>query len=264
MIDTHTHCFPDYLASRALSKTHLYDTYETDATIGGQLKLARKRGIKKFLVLNTANTPEQQTHVNEFAVKINGLNNMVISLGSVHPYAADAVEAVERLYEQGIRGIKFQPIRQQFDMDDPVCRPIFQKIGSLGMMTVIHGGRSVHTPLYPVLPKAVGRYIDDFQGAPVVCAHMGGMFCSEQEIKEVAALPVYTDTALCVRHMDQRKFNWAAEQFGPDRILFGTDMPWACLSEEMAYVENCQFSEQEKQAVFEGNAMRALKQCGAL
>lgn len=56
-----------------------------------------------------------------------------------------------------------------------------------------------------VLPPAVGRYIDDFQGAPVVCAHMGGMFCTEEEIREIAAMPVYTDTALCVRHMDQKK-----------------------------------------------------------
>ena len=53
-------------------------------------------------------------------------------------------------------------------MDEPCCEPIFRKIGELGMMTVIHGGRSIRTKEFPVLPRAVARYIDCFQGAPVV------------------------------------------------------------------------------------------------
>lgn len=264
MIDAHVHCFPDNLASRALSKTNLYGTYETDGTIAGQLRLAEQYGIEKILVLNLANTPEQQEHVNQYALAINGLQNKVISLGSVHPYASNAVETVEWLYKEGIRGIKFQPIRQEFYMDDPVCRPIFRKIGELGMMTVIHGGRSVRTDQYHVLPKAVGRYIDEFQGAPVICAHMAGMFCTEEEIKEIAAMPVYTDTALCVRHLDQKKFDWAAEQFGAERILFGTDMPWANMEKEMDYIRRSYFDEADQEKIFRGNALALFKRCGMI
>lgn len=264
MIDTHVHCFPGNLAARALSKTNIYGTYETDGTIEGQLRLAEKYGIEKIMVLNIANTPEQQEHVNQYAVEINGLEGKVISLGSVHPFAPDAVEMVERLYQQGIRGIKFQPIRQKFYMDDPICRPIFRKIGELGMLTVIHGGRSIRTNQFHVLPKAVGRYIDDFQGAPVICSHMAGMFCTEDEIREVAAMPVYTDTALCVRHLDQEKFNFAAEQFGADRILFGTDMPWACMEKEMNYVRQSCFGIKEQEKIFRDNAIALFKRCGMI
>jgi len=146
MIDMHVHCFPDELAPRALSKTNLYGTYETDASISGQLRLAEKEGLRKVAVLHTANRPDSMAHVNEFALRVNGMEGKVISFAAIHPHAPNAVEEVERLYSLGIRGIKFQPIRQSFYVDEPCCAPIFKKIGSLGMMTVIHGGRSVRTP----------------------------------------------------------------------------------------------------------------------
>ena len=265
MIDAHTHCFPDALAPRALSKTDLYGgVYETDATISGQIRLAEKEGLRKVVVLHVANRPDSMHHVNDFAVSVNGMAGKVISFASIHPHAPDAAEEVERLYSLGIRGIKFQPIRQGFFMDEPCCEPIFSKIGELGMMTVIHGGRSIRTKEFPVLPRTVARYIDCFQGAPVVLSHLGGMFLSEDEIREAASLPVITDTALCVRHLDQDKFNFAADLFGVDRILFGTDMPWACMAKEKAYIENGPFTVAEKEQIFDGNAERYLRLCHAM
>lgn len=62
MIDAHVHCFPGNLAPRALSKTNMYGTYETDGTIEGQLRLAKRYAIEKIMVLNIANKPEQQEH----------------------------------------------------------------------------------------------------------------------------------------------------------------------------------------------------------
>lgn len=86
MIDAHVHCFPGNLAPRALSKTNMYGTYETDGTIEGQLRLAKRYAIEKIMVLNIANKPEQQEHVNQYAISINGLEDKVVSLGSVHPF----------------------------------------------------------------------------------------------------------------------------------------------------------------------------------
>ena len=264
MIDSHTHCFPDTLAPRALAKTNLFGVYETDATINGQIRLAQKVGLDKVVVLNMANRPDSMQHVNDFAVAVNGMGGKVISFGSVHPYSPDAVDEVERLYSLGIRGIKFQPLHQHFYMDEPCCKPIFRKIGSLGMMTVIHGGRSIRTKEYPVLPGAMAKCVDWFDGAPVVLSHLGGMFLTEDEIREVTSLPVITDTALCVRHLDQKKFEFALNLFGVDRVMFGTDMPWASIEREKAYIENAALSEAEKNLIYDGNARRYLTQCGAM
>lgn len=258
MIDFHSHCFPDALASRALSKSNLFGTYETDATVNGLLELARCRNLRKCVVLHIANRPDDQRKVNQFAVEINGREDRIISFGSIHPYAKDALEELEWLYENGIRGIKFQPIRQRFEIDEEICRPIFRRIGELKMVSVIHGGGSIRTKEYNITAKALKSCIDLFQGNPVICSHMGGMFSSEKDISQIASMPVLTDTALCVRHLDQKKFDWAAEQFGPERILFGTDMPWACLDKEIEYVENSIFTRDEKHAIFDGNAQKII------
>ena len=88
MIDAHTHCFPDALAPRALSKTDLYGgVYETDATISGQIRLAEKEGLRKIVVLHVANRPDSMHHVNDFAVSVNGMAGKVISFASIHPPA---------------------------------------------------------------------------------------------------------------------------------------------------------------------------------
>ena len=175
MIDAHTHCFPDALAPRALSKTDLYGgVYETDATISGQIRLAEKEGLRKVVVLHVANRPDSMHHVNDFAVSVNGMAGKVISFASIHPHAPDAAEEVERLYSLGIRGIKFQPIRQGFFMDEPCCEPIFRKIGELGMMTVIHGGRSIRTKEFPVLPPGISTA---FRARPSCSRTSAACFC---------------------------------------------------------------------------------------
>ncbi len=264
MIDVHVHCFPDALAPRALSKTNLYGTYETDATISGQLRLAERENIRKTVVLHMAFRPDSVAHVNQFALDVNGKDGKLISFGTVHPHAPNAVEEVDRLYSLGIRGIKFQPIRQEFYVDEPCCLPVYRRIGELGMMTTIHGGRSIRTDSYPVLPEAIARIIDLFQGAPVDLAHMGGMFLTDKEMELAASLPVLTDTALCVRHLDQERFNRALDLFGPERVMFGTDMPWASMAKEKAYIENAPLTEAERELIFDGNAARTLTAVGAM
>ncbi len=264
MIDVHTHCFPDELAARALGKTNIYGVYETDATVGGELALARKAGMRKFIILHTATRPDSMIHVNDFAVRVNHLENMVISFGSIHPYAPNALDELDRLYSMGIRGIKFQPTRQHFYIDEPCCAPVFRRIGELGMMTVIHGGGSARTKDFPVMPSALAKYIDCFGGALVNFAHMGGMFLTEEERRLAASLPIITDTALCARHLDQDGFNRALDLFGIERVMFGTDMPWASMKVETSYIENAPITAAEKEAIFDGNAARYLAACGAM
>lgn len=263
VIDSHVHCFPPKLADRALHGTLADRDFEVDGTLERQLVFAKKAGIRRFLLLNFASRPENMAHVNEFAVESNGKDGLVISFGSVHPFAPDALQELDRLYERGIRGIKFQPIRQSFSMDDPRCRPVFARIGELGMMTVIHGGRSARTREYPVLPEHVAKYIDCFQGNSVVLSHMGGMFLTRKEIDAAAALPVITDTAYSAYHMDLDAFAYAFERFGVERVMFGTDMPWADLTKEKAYVDSLRLSPDDRERVYDGNAEHYLSQCGA-
>lgn len=226
--------------------------FETDASLPGQQKLMARYGLQKCAALCFCNRPEEQENVNRFAISINSED--IFAFGSVHPHALDAVEQLERLYDAGIRGVKFQPIRQHFSLEEGVCQPIFRKIGELKMITTIHCGVDMGRTGFDVLPISIERCIDSFCGAPVICAHMGGMFVDPKELRRLYPLPVYVDTSLSARHLGQCQFDRIAEQFGPGRILFGTDMPWASMKREMMYIEHSPFSEMEKQRIFGDNA----------
>ena len=263
MIDMHVHCYPDRIAPKALHSSNVYDGYyETDGTIAGQVAAAKKHGIRKVLSLNIAYTTDHQYSVNEFASLTDGRDGVIISLGSVHPYSQSAVDEVQRLYDMGIRGIKFQPVRQQFFMSDPCCWKVFKKIGDLGMLTVIHCGGSSKTPEFHVRSYAMRSCISAFGGAPVVCAHMGGMFYSEKEHREIASLPVFVDTAFSARHLDQDGFNRLLDLYGTDRVMFGTDMPWASYAVEMGYINRAPLTAAEREQIFDGNAARLLNSVG--
>lgn len=93
---------------------------------------------------------------------------------------------------------------------------------------------------------------------------MGGMFLTRTEIDYAASLPVITDTAYSAHHMDQDTFCYAFGKFGVDRVLFGTDLPWADLAREKAFVERLHLSENELNKVYDRNAERYLTACGAL
>ena len=126
------------------------------------------------------------------------------------------------------------------------------------MLTVFHCGVDMRGDGFDVLPASVQRCIDFFDGAPVICAHMGGMFVNPAELERLYPLPVYVDTALSARHLGQYQFDRIAERFGPARILFGTDMPWASMRREMMYIEHAPFSDEEKELIFDTNAERLM------
>ena len=264
MIDAHVHCFPKELAQRALHPTWYTESSESDGTIEGQIELVNREGIRRAILLNVATRPDTMADFNAFAVANNGKAGVIVSFGSVHPYAENAEDEVARLYSCGIRGIKFQPTHQKFSVDDPRCRELFSLIGKLGMMTVFHSGRSARTKEFPILPKQMAKCIDCFQGNPVVLSHMGGMYLTREEIDQAASLPVITDTAYNAHHMDQTTFAYAFERFGVDRVMFGTDMPWADLAREKEYIERLHLSAQELDRVYDRNAERYLTECGAL
>ena len=55
-------------------------------------------------------------------------------------YYSDALTELERLKENGIKGVKLHPDYQDFYADDEKMLPIYEKIGSLNMITVFHCG----------------------------------------------------------------------------------------------------------------------------
>lgn len=224
VFDFHVHCFPAFLAERAVASMSGVAGPQTDGTWEGQLQYMAGHGIRRCTVLNMATTPASMHNVNLFAVE--SMRPGYAVFGSVHPQAENAIEELEWLYQSGIRGVKLHTGYQRFRLDDPVYFPLYRRIGELGMATVVHCGPFFKDRENLVFPSVVARVIDCFQGAPFVCAHMGGIHVDHPEFSILRDMPVYVDTALSPRLMKQERFLRAVQELGEKRVLFGTDMPW--------------------------------------
>ena len=260
VIDFHTHCFPEKIASTALEKLSFASggmKPHTDGTLESLRALMHGQGVDRFVVNNIATNAKQMHKVNDFAIEINGGD--VISFGSVFPDSDEVYDELERIAAAGLKGVKLHPDYQGFFVDDEKMKPIYRKIASLGLITTFHAGMDLAYPApYKNSPERLKKALSWFDGAPVVAAHWGGAGMSRQVIKELCGLPVYFDVSFGYAMIPKPDAITITEKHGIDRMLFGTDAPWHTPEMEFSVVDSLEFSESEKEKMFCENALKLL------
>lgn len=262
IIDFHTHCFPDKIAERAIEQLKKKSGVMApchNGTVASLLESQKRDCVDFSVVLNIATNPHQQASVNNFAISLKEIDG-IIPFGSVHPESPDALGELERLKENGIKGVKLHPDYQNFFADEDRMLPIYEKIGSLGMITVFHCGVDIGYPK-PVhcTPEMLSHVLDSFGGAPVVAAHFGGCGAWEETEKYLCGKNVYLDTAYCCGMLPPSIADELIAIHGADKILFASDAPWNSAAQDIGLVECLNLSEDDKKAVLGGNAQRLLK-----
>ena len=229
-----------------------------DGSVDGLVKLQKRDGVDCSVVLNIATNPRQQTAVNDFAISLKDVEG-IIPFGSVHPDSPDALRELERIKENGLKGVKLHPDYQGFFIDDEKMFPIYEKIGELGLITVLHSGFDIGYP-EPVhcTPKALSTVLNYFGGAPVVAAHFGGLCARPETLEHLAGKDVYLDTAYCYGMLTPRKAKELIDVHGADKILLGSDAPWNSPEQDIELVKCFGLTEDEEKAVLGGNAQRLL------
>ncbi len=260
VIDFHTHCFPDHLAERAVSRLSEVGgglMPYTDGTLAGLRRRMAADGIDAAVVLHIATKPEQQTNVNNFAAAINNEKD-IFSFGSVYPGSKDAFEELERIKALGLKGVKFHPEYQQFAVDDPKWKPLYRKISELGLITVFHAGLDYgFPPPYGCMPEGLAKVLDCFE-APVVAAHWGGLQFGEDVIRHLCGRNVYIDTSFGYGRLSKYHAEQIIEKHGADKLLFATDMPWHTASLELRLLGTLGLSEEQWEKISSGNAKKLL------
>ncbi|MDR0530812.1 MAG: amidohydrolase family protein [Oscillospiraceae bacterium] len=258
VIDFHTHCFSEKIAARAIPTLEQRSGMRAffDGTPAGLLALMDRHGIDAAVVANIATNPRQQRAVNEFAVSLLA-HPRLIPFGSVHPGAPDAAQELRRLKEAGLKGVKLHPDYQEFYVDDPRVFPLYRTLAELGLVTLFHAGVDIGLPS-PVhcTPERLARALPEFGGAPVVAAHFGGYLQWREVLEHLCGRDIYFDTSYCARKLPPA---WARELLAAhpkERILFGTDLPWADPADELDFVRG--FGPEAAPGILGGNAARLL------
>ncbi len=259
LIDFHTHCFPDKLASKAVEKlSYISGGLEpyTDGTVAGLMNSMKKGGVSKSVVLNIATNAHQQKSVNDFAASINSEN--IISFGSVFPESPDALDELERIKSLGLKGVKLHPDYQGFSVDDPKMKPVYKKISSLGLITVFHAGNDYgFEPPFGNTPDKMIKALSWFS-SPVIAAHWGGVNCNEGVLKYLCGTDIYFDTSFGYSMMPKYYAQNIIDKHGADKILFGTDTPWHTASMELRLLNSLEISEADKEKIYYKNAKKLL------
>lgn len=261
VVDFHTHCFPEKIAARAMEQLRLRSGILEplhNGTAEGLAGLQKKGRVDYSVVLNIATNPHQQTSVNNFAISLKEADG-IIPFGSVHHDSPDALSELERLAENGIKGVKLHPDYQEFYCDDDKMLPIYEKIGELGLITVFHCGIDMGYPK-PVHcdPKRLSQVLPSFGGAPVVAAHFGGLIGWDDTEKYLVGKDVYLDTAYSYGMLPPKIATPIIKAHGADKILMGSDAPWSNPAHYVEFIECLAISYEEKQAILGGNAQRLL------
>ena len=273
-IDFHTHAFPDRIAAGALeqlvSNTLAYrDIYgpvspHTDATTAGLLASSRQAGLDISLVLPIATSPKPSSTINDFAARVDQTPGLR-SFGSVHPRNPQWEAELRRVKELGLRGIKLHPEYQGVFADDPEVMAVVQAAGELGLWVLFHAGADIGMPP-PIhcTPQRVVRLRKAVPHAKIILAHLGGYRLWQDVLELLPEMDVYVDTSFCIPNEREQHplFARLIRAVGVERVLFGTDSPWADQKEAveatLAFLDDHGFSADERAAIMGGNGARLL------
>lgn len=261
IIDTHTHCFPDALAPRAISTLSggSHEPPHTDGTVGGLLASMDKYGIGKSFVLNIATNPRQQDNVNKFAVSINNLNGRIYSFGSINPDCNDKMSAAKAIKESGLYGIKLHPDFMGHNIDDDSFDEVFRACDEWDLTVIIHAGLDfVSKDHIHATPEMILRVINRFPSLRLVCAHFGANFMYEKSCELLCGKNIWIDTAYSSHVGDIDGAKKIFSRHDGERILFATDSPWETPADTEKFIEKLELTEAQKSKLFSEDAEKLI------
>lgn len=277
IIDFHTHTFPDRIASAALQKLQADSHAQafSDGTKSGLLASMSAALIHCSVVLPVATNPTKVCSINDLSIAAIGTNELIY-FGCIHPENNDYAQELSRIAAAGIRGIKIHPIYQGVDIHDLRFLRILDKAAELGLIVVMHAGDDIAFPgVVRCSPEMIRTAVDQVGPVQLVLAHMGGWKNWQRVADCLADTGVYLDTSFSLGEiipLENGHYTTAQQQlltpaafcdivrtFGANRILFGTDSPWACQTSTLKAIKQLPLTDTEKEAILGGNARKLLQ-----
>jgi len=259
-IDVHTHAFPDGLAERAIAALEAECPWKAVArgTIAELLKSMDEADIDVSLVCAIATKPDQAEGILKWCRKIR--SDRIAPLPSVHPKTPDAPAWLGRFAEEGFAGIKLHPMYQAFAVDEGALDGIYAAAGERGLLVVLHCGRDIAFPPDDdrASPARLRRVVQRHPRLRLLCTHMGGWRMWDQVERELLGTEVYMETSFALEDLGPRQAADMIRRHGTQRVLFGSDWPWAAQRHQVDLLRKLPLTDQERDALLWSNAARML------
>ena len=265
LIDFHTHCFPDALAEKAVSKLAGIASipYYSDGTVSSELAVMDRAGVDCAVVCNIATNVRQQRNVNRFAVMLHQTQPRLYALGSIHPDSPydETCAELDRLRAAGIPGIKAHPDYMEAFFDDPRFLVIFEECARRGLFVVTHSGYDFYSPdLIHATPDRILKVHRALPELKIVAAHFGGNLLYDDVISLLCGEDIWFDLSLlAVEKPDVHKIRRLIDAHSPDRLLFASDLPWCDPLDELNALEALGLDDERMEKIRYKNAAGLLR-----
>lgn len=259
IIDAHVHAFPDDLAQRAIGNIAVPGAWEAvgSGTVDGLVASMDAAGIAAAVTCAIATKPGQAEGILKWCCEIRG--DRIIPFASVHPDTPGAAGWIDRIADEGLRGIKLHAMYQEFAVDDPRMGAICARAAERGVIIAFHAGRDIAFPDDDrAAPARLARVVDRHPDLTMICTHIGGWQWWDEVEKHLIGRHIYLETSFSVRFTGPERAAALIRRHGVERIMFGTDWPWTDQGEELEGVRGLGLSERDLEAVLGGNAAKLL------
>lgn len=259
IIDTHTHAFPDHIASIAIDKLENSSGNKArlDGTTADLLRSMNRAGIEASILACVATSPAQFNSIFTWCRSI--ASPRLIPFPSVHPGSPRAASEIRKIKEAGFPGLKLHAEFQSFYLDEERMYPIYQEAMNNDLVILFHCGHDVSFPDSDRSdPERLARVHRDFPGLSIVASHLGGWRQWDRVIQYLAGLDIYMDTSYAIGYVDENSLRTILTRHSPERILFGTDSPWKDQQEEIRLIESLDISADFKERILGQNARELL------
>jgi predicted TIM-barrel fold metal-dependent hydrolase len=177
----------------------------------------------------------------------------IIPFCAVNPWdREDAVREFERcVRELGFRGLKLHPTLHGYHLaDHGLLDPIFEYAASAKVPIISHGASDLFNS-----PLEFAEIARRHPGVPLVMAHMGMFWSTDQAVEVASSIPnLYLEAS----RAPVFEIATAVRRLGPEKVLWGTDSPFVDYEGEFRKMERVADSREAYDLVMGGNAVRLL------
>ena len=252
VIDSHTHVWPPAIAARAMSAANLSLQPFGDGTVAALTAAMEAAGVERSVCLGVATQAGHVEGTNRF---VGGLDrDRFIGFGAIHPELPVA-ENVASLVENQLVGVKVHPIFQGFSILDPRVVEILGAIAG-SFAVIVHCGKTPGRQGEQLCtPTMVRELAERLPSLDLIACHFGGLEMLDEAERELVGQPIYLDTSYppSLREQDPARVRELIRRHGCERVIFGSDWPFASPGAELGAVRGLGLGADEVDGILGGN-----------
>ena len=259
IIDFHAHAFPDKVAATAVPALAAKGkvTPCLDGTIAALLASMDKSGVERSVLCSIATRPGQFDSILAWSKDIR--SERIVPFPSFHPENPKALENIRIIRKEGFKGVKLHPYYQDFAVDEERMLPFYEEILASGLVLVMHTGYDIGFPRDDIAgPARIKRVIERFPELKIIATHMGAWEMWDEVGELLLGRQLYIDISFSLQYLGREEARQMILSHPADRVLFGTDSPWACQDEVAEMLRGLELGEEIEGKIFRGNALKLL------